>query len=217
MARIIDLTLPIYHGAPTMPLDPKCAVIVHHTIDSMKYNITQLIISTHQGTHLDAPYHFFDDGVTVDKLDLHKCVGNAHVLHLTHVKPGYALKPEDLEPFESRISRDSRILVRTNWWRRFPKKEYFFDGPMISPELARWLAKRRIAMLGLETPGVHPIEWERVHKILLGAEIVIVEGLAYLNRIRKESVFFIAAPLKLKGRDGSPIRALAIEDAASYR
>jgi len=54
MARIIDLTLPIYHGAPTMPWDPKCAVIVHHTIESMKYNITQLIISTHQGTHLDA-------------------------------------------------------------------------------------------------------------------------------------------------------------------
>jgi len=217
MARIIDLTLPIYHGAPTMPLDPKCAVIVHHTIDSMKYNITQLVISTHQGTHLDAPYHFFDDGVTVDKLDLQKCVGSAHVLDFTHVSPKYALKPKDFKPFESCISPGSRILLRTNWWRRFPKKEYFSDGPMISPELARWLAKKKIALLGLETPGVHPVEWEAVHKILLGAEIVIVEGLAYLNEIKRETVFFIATPLKLKGRDGSPVRALAIEEMESYR
>ncbi len=200
-----------------MPLDPKCAVIVHHTIESMKYNITQLVISTHHGTHLDAPYHFFCDGITVDKLDLHKCVGDAHVLDLTRVPPRYSLKPRDLEPFESRINPDSRIMLRTDWWRRFPRKEYFSDGPMISPELARWLAKKRIAMLGLETPGVHPIEWEKVHKILLGAEIVVVEGLAYLNRIKKENVFFVAAPLKLKGRDGSPIRAMAIEDIQSYR
>jgi kynurenine formamidase len=217
MAKIIDLTLPVYHGAPTMPLDPKCAVIVHHTIDSMKYNITQLIISTHHGTHLDAPYHFFDDGITVDKLDLRKCVGNARVLDFTHVPPEYSLKPEDFEPFASRISPGARIILRTNWWRRFPKKEYFSDGPMISPELARWLAKKKIAMLGLETPGVHPVEWEGVHKILLKAEIVIVEGLAYLNKIEKEDVFFIAAPLKLKGRDGSPIRAMAIEDVESYQ
>ncbi len=65
MPKVIDLTLPIYQGAPTMPLDPKCAVIVHHTIDSMKYNITQLIISTHHGTHLDAPFHF---STTVERL-----------------------------------------------------------------------------------------------------------------------------------------------------
>jgi len=127
------------------------------------------------------------------------------------------LEPADLEPFESRIRPGSRIILRTNWWRRFPRKEYFSDGPRISPALARWLARRKIAMLGLETPGVHPIEWEKVHKILLGAQIVIVEGLAYLNRIKKERVFFIAAPLKLKGRDGSPVRAMAIEDVESYR
>lgn len=92
---IIDLTLPIYHGAPTMPLDPKCAVVVHHTIDSMKYNMTQLIISTHQGTHLDAPFHFFDDGIAVDKLDLHKCVGQAKVLDFAQIPAKYSLKPKD--------------------------------------------------------------------------------------------------------------------------
>jgi len=212
MSRIIDLSLPIYHGAPTMPLDPKCAVIVHHTIASMKYNITQLIISTHQGTHLDAPYHFFDDGRTVDKLDLSRCVGPAEVLDFTRAAPGYNLTPRDFKSCQSRIAPGSRILLRTDWWKKFPEGEYFSDGPMISPELARWLVRKKIVMLGLETPGVHPVEWEKVHKIFLKAQIVIIEGLAHLNKLKKERVFFVAAPLKIKGRDGSPVRAIAIED-----
>ncbi|MFA5863182.1 MAG: cyclase family protein [Phycisphaerae bacterium] len=212
MSRIIDLSLPIYHGAPTMPLDPKCAVIVHHTIDSMKYNITQLIISTHHGTHLDAPFHFYDDGKTVDKLDLSKCVGLAEVLDFTHLKPKYNLVPDDFKAYQPRITSGSRIILRTDWWMKFPRKEYFFNGPMISPELAKWFAQKKIAMLGLETPGVHPIEWEKVHKILLKAQIVIVEGLANLNKLKSDKVFFVAAPLKIKDRDGSPVRALAIEN-----
>ena len=209
--KIIDLSLPIYHAAPAMPLDPKCAVIVHHTIDSMKYNITQLIISTHHGTHLDAPFHFFDDGRTVDKLDLSHCVGPAQVLDFAHIRPKYSLTPRDFKPYESRITPGSRLVLRTDWWRKYPQKEYLFDGPMISPELARWLVRKKIVMLGLETPGVHPVEWEKVHKILLKAEIVIVEGLAHVNKLKKDRVFFIAAPLKIEGRDGSPVRAIAVE------
>ncbi len=212
MSRIVDLTLPLYHGVPGLPLDPKCAVIVHHTIDSMKYNMTQLMTSTHQGTHLDAPFHFFNDGRTVDKLDLNKCVGPAEVFDFTSVPAKYSLTPKDFKKYESRIKKGSRLLLRTDWWKKFPKKEYFSDGPMISPELARWLVRKEISQLGLETPGVHPIEWEKVHKILLKAEIVIVEGLAYLNKLKKDKVFFIAAPLKIKGRDGSPIRAIALEN-----
>jgi kynurenine formamidase len=212
MSKIIDLTLPIYHSAPTMPLDPKCAVIPHHTIESMKYNITQLIISTHHGTHLDAPYHFFNNGKTVDKLNLDKSIGEAYVLDFSSVKPKQNLLPKDFKPYEAIITKGSRIILKTNWWQQFPKKEYFSDGPMISPQLAKWFVKKEIVMLGLETPGVHPIEWEKVHKILLAAEIVVVEGLAYLNKIKKDKVFFIASPLKIKGRDGSPVRAVAIEN-----
>lgn len=215
MAKIIDLTLPICHGAPTMPLDPKCGVLVHHTIDSMKYNITQLIMSTHHGTHLDAPFHFLDDGRTVDKVDLSKCVGPAEILDFADLRPKYSLTPKDFRKYEERITPGSRIILRTNWWRQYPGKEYLFDGPMISPELARWLVRRKISLLGLETPIVHPVEWEKVHRILLRAEIVIVEGLAYLNKLKKDTVFFIATPLRIKGRDGSPVRAIAIENMQS--
>ena len=212
MSRIIDLSLPIYHMAPTMGPDPKCAVIAYHTIDSIKYNLSQLIISSHQGTHLDAPYHFFNNGRTLDKLDLSKCVGPAEVFDLSYAALKYNILPKDLKPYESRIKPGSRILLRTNWYKKFSKKEYFSEGPRITPQLAAWLAEKKIALLGIETPGPHPTEWEKVHKSLLKEEVVIVEGLANLNKIKEDTIFLIALPLKIKGRDGSPIRAIAIEN-----
>ena len=178
----------------------------------MKYNITQLIVSTHQGTHLDAPFHFFDTGRTVDELDLNRCVGKATVLDLTPIEPRYDLTPADLEEHEPFIVENARIIIKTDWFRRFPQQEYFSDGPGISPELACWFAEKKIALLGLETPGVHSVLWEEVHKRLLESETVIVEGLAHLDQLTQKDIFFIALPLKIKGRDGSPVRAVAIED-----
>ena len=67
MSRIVDLSLDIYDKAPTFWADPKTAVIEHLHIENLKYNITQLVMSTHLGTHLDAPFHFFDNGRTVDQ------------------------------------------------------------------------------------------------------------------------------------------------------
>jgi len=61
--RFVDLSLPIYDKAPTFSSDPKCAIVVHHTIESFGYNITQLIMSSNQGTHLDAPLHFLRNGL----------------------------------------------------------------------------------------------------------------------------------------------------------
>ena len=105
MARIIDLTLPIYHGCRECRSTRNVAVIVHHTIDSMKYNITQLSLSTHQGTHLDAPFHFFNKGISVDKLDLSKCAGPAEIFDLTGLKAKYSLTPADLKPYQAKIKQ----------------------------------------------------------------------------------------------------------------
>ena len=69
MLRLVDLSLDIYDKAPTFWPDPKTAVLPHLKIENLNYNITQLIMSTHLGTHLDAPYHFFDDGLTVENLE----------------------------------------------------------------------------------------------------------------------------------------------------
>jgi kynurenine formamidase len=209
--RVVDLSLEIYHQAPTFSPDPKCGILVHHTIKSMGYNITQLIMSTHQGTHLDAPFHFFDKGRTVDKLDLNKCVGDALVIDLSRKKAKDEIGIEDLKPYANKIIKGAKILLRTDWDKIYPKGEYFSDQPVITVELSKWLAKKEIDLLGLETPTVHPKDYALIHKTLLEKEIIIVEALAQLRELTQQEVFFAAVPLKIRGRDGSPVRAFAIE------
>lgn len=210
--RIIDLSLEIYHHTPVYPLDPHTGFITHQTIETTGYNITQIIMSTHVGTHLDAPYHFLREGRTVDKLALEKCIGPAIVINMNHKKPKEAIKIEDFASFEKKIVKETRLLIRTDWARFFPAQTYFFDSPVITVETAKWLAEREIGLLGVEVPSVNSQDYMEVHKILLGKEIVVVEALTNLAQITKEEVYFIVLPLRLKGLDGSPVRAVAIEE-----
>lgn len=210
--RFIDLSMDIYHGAPTFAYDPKCAVIVHNTTDTIGYNITQLSMSTHQGTHLDAPFHFLDDGITVEQLDLHKCMGEAILVDLSYKKAKEPIEIADFAAYDDRIGEGSRVIYRTDWHKQFPQPHYFSDFPYMTVELAQWLADRKIGMIGMDVPTPNPDDYVSVHKILLGAEIVIVEGLAHLADIANQEFFFMAAPLRIRGRDGSPVRALAMID-----
>lgn len=208
----VDLSLDLYHGAPTFASDPKCGIIPHGTTDGLGYNITQLSISTHQGTHLDAPFHFLDEGKTVDELDLNKCIGEALLVDLSHKQPKEAITVEDFAHVADQIGEGTLLIYRTDWFKQFPHKHYFSDFPYMTIELAKWLAERKIGMIGMDVPTPNPTDYDPVHKILLGAEIVIVEGLANLGNVGKDKFFFMAAPLKITGRDGSPVRALAMLD-----
>lgn len=209
--RIVDLSHDIYHGMPTFPLDPETGVFVHHTIASMKYNITQLIMSTHLGTHLDAPYHFFDCGRTVDDLELSRCVGPAILINM-HQKGAHAeVTVDDLRIHEHAFTPGSRVVLNFGWYRMFPADSFYSDMPGITIDCAEWIATKGIGMLGLDIPGVHPVHWEEVHKILLGQEIVIVEALNNLDQLTCSEFFFVGLPLKIRGRDGSPVRAIGIE------
>lgn len=208
--RIVDLSLEIYHGMPTFAWDPKCAVIVHNTTDTIGYNMTQLSMSTHQGTHLDAPYHFLDDGKTVEQLNLDQCVGPAILVDLTYKQPKEPIEIKDFEPYADRITEGAKVIYRTDWFKELPRRHYFSDFPYMTIELATWLAERKIGLIGMDVPTPNPTDYDPVHKILLGAEIVVVEGLANLGDIGADEFFFSAAPLKIRGRDGAPIRAYAM-------
>jgi kynurenine formamidase len=211
MARIVDLSLDIYDKAPTFWPDPKTAVIPHLRIENLKYNITQLIMSTHLGTHLDAPFHFFDDGKPVDQLDLSRAFGPAWVLDFTDKKAKEVVTAADLEKHDGRIAEGARIIIRTGWDKVFPEDRYFAECPGLNPEACMYLAERRIATLALDTPTVFAEEYVDVHHNLLGRDVLVVEGLAHLDQVKEERVLFSALPLRIKGSDGSPCRAVAVE------
>ena len=213
MQRFIDLSHPLEHGQCNFPFDPKLAVLVHNTIASIGYNITQISMSTHQGTHLDVPYHFYDDGKTLDQMPLDRFYGPATMIDLapgSHLAAKTLITVEMLRPHESSFQQGAKVIYRTGWDRTFGTPECFTHFPSLTQEAARWIADHRISLLGMDTLTPSN-DWKEVHHILLkeGVEIVIVEGLTNLDQL-PERFTFSGFPLNIKGRDGSPIRAVAI-------
>ena len=215
MTVLIDLSHPLQHGQLNFPLDPKISVVAHNTIGSIGYNITQISMSSHQGTHLDVPFHFYDDGRTLDQMALDRFYGTASLIDLA---PGGELDAktpitiEMLKQHEDRFLPGAKVIYRTGWDRMFGREEFFSDFPTLTLEAAGWIARKRISLLGMDTP-TPSTDWLECHHILLakGVEIVIVEGLTNLDKLPKQFTL-IAFPLNIKGRDGSPIRAVAIVD-----
>jgi kynurenine formamidase len=209
MSRIVDLTLTMRPGMHGVDFEPNT------TIAGEGWRTTMLHLYSHAGTHLDAPCHFNDQGGTLETLMLEKCVGPARVIDLTFLKPRDLITVEHLAPYAEKIGPGARLLLRTGWSAHADLPDYRTHLPRVSLPLAKWLAEHRIALLGVEPPSVADVndkeEVMAVHQTLLGAEIVIVEGLANLDALQQEEVIFIALPLKLEGGDGSPVRAIAIE------
>jgi arylformamidase len=213
MLRLIDLSFDIYDGAQTFDPDPKTQVNAHLKIADLNYNITELVMSAHYGTHLDAPFHFFDDGRPVDQLDIRKGFGVAHVLDFTHKKAGEAITLEDMAPHADKVAPGSRLIFHTGWDKIYPDPQYFGGQPYYTVELTTWLAEKGVACIALDTPTTYPAEYTASHHSLLNkdAEVLIIEGLRGLDQLQGARVILMALPLRIRGRDGSPVRAVAID------
>ena len=209
MAKLIDLTHPLEHGQATFPWDPKLSIIAHNTVQSIGYNITQVSISTHQGTHLDVPFHFYNDGRTIDQVPLERFYGHARLIRIPK-QPTDEITVEDFLPFENLFIPGARIIYETGHHKQFGTETFFKGMPSMTVEAAHWIASKRIGLLGMDTatPGK---DYEIIHKALLapGVETIVVEALANLDECPEEFTF-VCFPLLLAGRDGSPIRAAAI-------
>jgi len=211
--KIIDLSLTIDNKM--RGVDVRQAKTIAHE----GWNATTLELYSHCGTHMDAPVHFVDNAATIDQQDLRVCVGSALVIDLTQngpVSDGELITVEHLVSYHSQITAGSRLLLRTDWHTRYGTEAYRDALPRISIELARWLVDRKVAMIGVEPPSVADVnnvaELTDVHQTLFRGGVLIVEGLTNLNQISESVVQFVALPMKITGGDGSPVRAIAIEE-----
>jgi kynurenine formamidase len=214
IGTLIDLTQPMYEGAPTMPSDPKLSLTWHGTTSTLGYNISRLVTSLHQGTHVDAARHFIDGGEGVGEIALSRLVTRAVVADLTGKAPGAPILPADLAPAEGALARGAAVLLRTGWDAKFPGEAYFSGFPYVTNELADWFVERGARLVGMDVPTPTNGDYRHVHLAMLGAGCVLLEGLVNLAAVPAGEEFtLIALPLKLPGRDGSPVRAVAMLDA----
>ena len=160
------------------------------------YNLTSLSLCAHNGTHVDAPYHFIKDGKTVEQLSLAKTVGWSYVTHENGI-----LTAEDAE----------RILEKAKNSNPESAKRILIGGrATVSEEAASVFAKAEIDLIGNESQTVGPEDAPmQVHLTLLGAEVVLLEGIR-LDGVPEGVYLLSAAPISLAGSDGAPCRAILI-------
>ena len=203
----IDLTL------TATPRMRGISMSIANTLKDDGWNAANWTIYSHSGTHADAPLHFEASDQTIDEMPLTAFMGKAWVADIVNAQPRQWLVPDDLGEAANSIEVNDCLLLRTGWSHHLESTSVYRDGlPRISDELAEWLVEKKVKLIGTDAPSVADVndleEVDRIHKILLGAGITIVEGLCNLERLDR-AVFFMALPLKLAKDDGAPVRALA--------
>lgn len=211
MKRIIDLSYPITAGMPVFPGDPEVRVKQISSITESGYNVSHVEFGTHVGTHVDVPHHALFSDRAVDSIPMDALVGWAEVLDLSEKQIGREITAADLNEFSDRIPEGSRVLIRTGWSNKFGEPEFFTDYYGISEGAAAWLTGRKVKLIGVEQPSIDIGGSSAVHKLLLMAGMVIIESLANLDSLTQSKVYLVALPINLKGLDGAPVRAIAIE------
>jgi len=161
------------------------------------YNLTSFQMCAHNGTHVDAPFHFYKDGKTVEALALEKMIGLAYVAE----HQGLVMATDAKEMLEKARNANpessKRILIK--------------GDAVVTLEAAEAFAEDGIWLIGGESQSVGPEDAPMaVHKVLLGAEVVLLEGIR-LQEVSEGVYFLNAAPISLAGADGAPCRAVLIE------
>lgn len=203
MGDWIDISQVLNDKIPVWPGDTPFQYKVSWGMEeSGSVNVGQVTMSTHTGTHIDAPYHFDNDGKKVSELDFNLYIGNALVIQL-QMPSSIGLK--ELEGVQ--LQGVKRLLIRTNAWQ---DKTVFPESiPHIEPELAAYLAEQGVQLLGLDLPSVDPLDSKELsaHHELNRRGIHILEGLV-LDKIEPGKYELAALPLPLEQADGSPVRAV---------
>ncbi len=208
--RVIDLTRKIRHEMLNFSGEPRPGFIHFGDVADIGFRCTQVLMPTHFGTHTDAYTHFLPGSIPIDRMDPAQFVGPAAVLDVRRRPDKTRVTRQDLEAAWPAGAAARRVLVNTGWGERVKGAAYFRDFPGIEAAAARWLIRRKVIMLGLDLPSVHPKEYKRVHELLFRGRVAVTEGLINLSRLPRGEVFFVGLPLALAGLDGSPIRAVAI-------
>ena len=211
--RILDLTLTISNKIPTFPGSPQPKLIPWENVRDDGYNLEFLFMSTHTGTHMDAPYHFLEKGAKIHEISLKKLVSEA-VLIQSKKKDGESITKTDIQKFEKKhgkIDGFSSVIFCTGWQRNLQKDNYFTKNPGLSVSAAKYLASKKISLIGIDSPSIDLGADSKfsVHQIFAKKGILIVENLANLEKIKSSKFHLVVLPLKLNGATGSPVRAIA--------
>jgi len=210
--KIVDLSWPLTNKTPIYPGDPEPNIEVATTIANDGYNLSSVFIGTQTGTHVDAPYHFSDDGDTIDKMEPDYFFGEAVVVKVTGKKAEEEITMADIEAYKDKIINGKIVMFNTNWHKKLGTDE-FFTHPYLSVEVAEYLIAQGTRFVCIDAINVDKTGGTEfpVHDLFAAKRMVIGENMTNFDKIDFDNVVLAAFPLNIVGTDGSPVRAVALE------
>ena len=210
--KVIDLTHAIKEGMPVYPGTQAPSLIPAADYENDGFRETLLKMTTHTGTHMDAPAHLFPDRPTLDRLPVSQFIGRALAVDCRHLHEGEAVTMDCLRPYGEKADRADFLLFNLGWDKRWGTDAYFGDYPCLGDDVMDYVIAGRYKGIGFDVISLDPIADENLtrHKRLLSArDIVNIENLAHLDQCGRGLFNFSCFPLRLENADGSPIRAIA--------
>jgi kynurenine formamidase len=225
--RVIDLSYAISDKLVPWPGDAKAfEAKTNATVEKNGYFTRSFWMLEHYGTHMDAPAHFPPGAITVDQIPAQKFIAPAVVLDVqkeAEREPDYQLTIKQVEAWESKhgqIRAGAIVVLRTGWASRWPDVVRYRNQdangkmhfPGFSMDAAKLLLQRKVGGLGCDTLSIDPGNSPDfpVHRLVLGAGVFQLENLADLRELPETGAFLIAAPIKLEGGSGGPVRVFAL-------
>lgn len=213
MKRIYDISVPISIDMPVWPGDPKVTIRQVSSIQKGdEANVSQIRMSVHTGTHIDAPHHFFEDGKTIDQIPLEKLVGEVLVMDMGTDRCQISEDALNDHPQFAELLIASKVLFKTVNSDLWESSSDAFNKNYVGIDSsgAIFLANLNLELIGVDYLSIAPfIETEYPHQTLLAKDIVLLEGIN-LNGVPAGVYNFFCLPLNILGCEGAPARGILV-------
>ncbi len=209
--KYIDISFPLDNNIAIYPGNPPFCIELVQDIDcGDSSNVSRIMMGSHTGTHIDAPSHFFADGLKIDDLSLERMNGRAKLVDATGINAIDSIFLESVS-----IEADDIILFKTDNSLRWTCDNIFDEYVTLTYDAADYLSKKGIKLVGIdylsiETPRIRRMAGKSIHKTLLKNGILICEALR-LKNVSAGEYYFHCLPLCIRGADGCPVRACLSE------
>jgi arylformamidase len=199
--------MPLYPGTKPIKIKQLATVSVHG------YNEKQFTITSHIGTHIDAPAHMLEQGKRLDELAVDAFCAYACIIDVSAYH-GKLIDEHILMNSAQQIENNEYIIFYTGYEQYWGQEKYFTDYPVLTSEAAQWLCRKNLKGIGLDACSVDPVGSQDlpIHHILFSSGLTIVENLTNLKKLEGIQFLFSCFPLKIEDADGSPVRAIAMLD-----
>jgi len=208
MKKFYDITLTIDNNLPTWPGDPELTLErVNKIEEGRNANVSRLDMGVHTGTHVDAPFHFLQEGNTVENLNLDVLIGPVQVVQIADKVDfitAEVIKNAGLAPGIERVLFKTRS---SKYWHE-PELKFHTDFVAITEDGAKLLVNLGVRFVGLDYLSIAPYKQSRpTHEVFLKREVIILEG-ADLTEVPPGIYRMLCLPLKLGNTDGAPARVV---------